>query len=442
MDLRHVAQIAWKRRWIVLWMVVIAVAAAAVFASSRPARYESTATIALTPDPKTGQGLVSSDNLSALLGTYAQTAKSTLILQRAERILGRTSIPAEIDTSTQAGTGILRISATSEDPNQAAEAARAVAQAFQESIEDNQVLVATLVDPPSPSTTPVQPRPPLIMGVAAVLGLFAGLAAALLLEQFRRRIETPADVAELTHAPVIGRLPRVRTLTRGNARLIWDLPNEIGLQESYRGLRTNLQFLTGSGGQVLQITSPEQGQGKSTVVANLGIATAQIGVETIIVDADLRRPRQHEIFGLPNRTGLSTMLALGSTDPELVASGYENLSILPSGPVPPDPTEMLHVRLPGVIAALREQGALVLIDTPPLLPVSDARLVAPQVNGVVLVIAAGSQRPAAMHAALERLQLVNGIILGIVLNKSGQESDSPGGYYYHAPSDRQVETAQ
>src|SRR3954464_2141579 len=431
MEFKQVVLTAWKRRWVVLWVTVICVGVAAAFASTRPPRYESTATIALTPDPKTGQGLVSSDNLSALLGTYVQTAKSTLILRRAEQVLGR-PLPGTIDTATQAGTGILHISAVADTPAAAAEAAGGVAQAFQESIRDNQVLVATLVDPPSPSTTPVQPRPPLIMGVAAVLGLFAGLAAALLLEQFRRRIETPADVAELTHAPVIGRLPRVRTLTRGNARLVWDLPNEIGLQESYRGLRPNLQFLTGSGGEVLQITSPEQGQGKATVVANLGIATAQIGVETIIVDADLRRPRQHEIFGLPNRTGLSTMLALGSTDPELVASGYENLSILPSGPVPPDPTEMLHVRLPGVIAALREQGALVLIDTPPLLPVSDARLVAPQVNGVVLVIAAGSQRPAAMHAALERLQLVNGIILGIVLNKSGQESDSPGGYYYHA----------
>jgi capsular exopolysaccharide synthesis family protein len=233
----------------------------------------------------------------------------------------------------------------------------------------------------------------------------------------------------------------VRTLARGNARPIWQLTGEVGLQESYRGLRTNLEFLTGSGSQVLQVTSPEAGQGKSTVVANLGIATAQIGIETIIVDADLRRPRQHQIFEIDNRSGLSTMLALGSTQPDLVPSGYDNLWLLPSGPVPPDPTEMLHVRLPGVIEALRKQHALVLIDTPPLLPVSDARLVATQVSGVVLVVAAGTQRPAAMQAALERLQLVNAHIMGIVLNKSGQESDSPGGYYYHSPPDRQVEPA-
>ena len=316
MELKHVVLTAWKRRWIVLWVLVLAVGLAALFASTRPARYESTATIALTPDPKTGQGLVSSDNLSALLGTYAQTAKSTLILSRAEQLLGR-MLPAEIDTSTQAGTGILRISAVSRDPNASTEAARAVAQAFQESIKSNQVLVATLVDPPSPSTTPIQPRPPLIIGVAAVLGLFAGLAGALAIEQFRRRIDTPADVAEHTHAPVIGRLPRVRTLSRGDARLIWELDGDVGLQESYRGLRTNLEFITHGERQVLQVTSPEEGQGKSTVVANLGVAFAQIGVETIIVDADLRRPRQHQIFGLDNRSGLSTMLALGRTQPTL-----------------------------------------------------------------------------------------------------------------------------
>jgi capsular exopolysaccharide synthesis family protein len=377
---------------------------------------------------------VSSDNLTAVLGTYAQTAKSTLILRRAEQILGH-PLPGTVDTATQAGTGILRISDTASDPTAAAAAAGAVAQAFQESIRNNQVLVPTLVDPPTPSATPVQPRPPLIIGVAIVLGLFAGLAAALAVEQFRTRIETPADVAEHTHAPVIGRLPRVRALTRGDARLIWELEGEIGLQEAYRGLRTNLEFLTHGRRQVLQITSPEAGQGKSTVVANLALAFAQIGVETIIVDADLRRPRQHLIFELDNRGGLSTMLALGRTDAVLQPTRYENLQVLTSGPAPPDPTEMLHVRLSGIIDALREQPALVLVDTPPLLPVSDARLVAPHVDGVLLVIGAGTQRPHVFDAALERLHLVGTPLTGLVLNKSGQEADAPGGYYYAATPD-------
>jgi receptor protein-tyrosine kinase len=434
MEFKQVVLTAWKRRWVVLWVVVVCVGVAAAFASTRAPRYQSTATIALTPAPKAGLGLVSSDNLTAVLGTYAQTAKSTLILRRAEQILGH-PLPGTVDTATQAGTGILRISDTASDPTAAAAAAGAVAQAFQESIRNNQVLVPTLVDPPTPSATPVQPRPPLIIGVAIVLGLFAGLAAALAVEQFRTRIETPADVAEHTHAPVIGRLPRVRALARGDARLIWELEGEIGLQEAYRGLRTNLEFLTHGRREVLQITSPEAGQGKSTVVANLALAFAQIGVETIIVDADLRRPRQHLIFGLDNRGGLSTMLALGRTDAVLQPTRYENLRVLTSGPAPPDPTEMLHVRLSGIIDALREHQALVLVDTPPLLPVSDARLVAPHVNGVLLVIGAGTQRPHVLDAALERLHLVGTPLAGLVLNKSGQEADVPGGYYYAATPD-------
>jgi capsular exopolysaccharide synthesis family protein len=441
MEFKQVVLTAWKRRWVVLWVLIVCVGVAAAFASTRAPRYQSTATIALTPSAKAGLGLVSSDNLTAVLGTYAQTAKSTLILRRAEQILGR-PLPATIDTATQAGTGILRISAVATDPAAAATAAGAVAQAFEESIRSNQVLVPTLVDPPSPSTTPMQPRPPLIIGVAVVLGLFAGLAAALALEQFRNRIETPADVAEHTHAPVIGRLPRVRALTRGDARLIWQMEGAIGLQEAYRGLRTNLELITHGDRQVLQITSPEAGQGKSTVVANLGVAFAQLGVQTIILDADLRRPRQHAIFGVDNTAGLSTMLALGRTDAMLQPTRYENLQILTSGPVPPDPTEMLHVRLGGVIDALRAQHALVLVDTPPLLPVSDARLVAPHVNGVVMVIGAGTQRPAALDAALERLHLVGTTLTGLILNKSGQEADVPGGYYYATTPDDEVEPAK
>ena len=169
--------------------------------------------------------------------------------------------------------------------------------------------------------------------------------------------------------------------------------------------------------RVIEITSPEAGQGKSTVVANLAVAFSRIGIQTIVLDADLRRPRQHEIFGLDNSTGLSTMLALGRK-PELKPAGY-GLWVITSGPVPPDPTEMLHIRLPSVIKALRRRKALILVDTPPVLPVSDARLVAPLADGVILLATAGTQKPASFQAALDRLALVDSKLLGIILNKAG-----------------------
>jgi polysaccharide biosynthesis transport protein len=433
MDLKDLLAVAWKRRVAVLAVFGLTMMFAALFAFSQAKRYESTATLALTPDIKQGQGLFAADNLSALLGTYAETAKSTITLRRAERALGR-PLHADIDATTEAGTGILRISARSTDPQNAADAASAIATAFSDSIAENQVLDATLVDPPVAASSPVQPRPPLILLVAALIGGFAGVLLAFGLENFRRRIETPADIAEHTPAPVIARLPRQRQLARANAQIIWDQENVVGLQESYRALRTNLEFLLEDRSRVLEVTSPDPAQGKSTLVANLAVAFGQIGVETVIVDADLRRPRQHEIFGLDNTEGLSTIMALGG-EPPLKPSGYPNLWVLTSGPVPPDPTEMLHIRFASVVESLRSMETLVLIDTPPVLPVSDARLIAPHADGVILVVTSGTQKPQGLESTLDKLELVDARLLGLVLNMAGSEPDASGGYYEYEVRD-------
>jgi capsular exopolysaccharide synthesis family protein len=205
-----------------------------------------------------------------------------------------------------------------------------------------------------------------------------------------------------------------------------------GLQEAFRGLRTNLEFLADTSREpVLLVTSPHAGQGKSTVVANLGIGLAQLGIKTVIVDGDLRRPQQDRIFEVSNEVGLSNLMARPRSTPEPVPTVYENLSLLPSGPIPPDSTEMLHIRFDAVLAKLRETGALVLVDSPPVLPVDDARLMAPHVDGVVLVLAAGAEKPAALHRTLEKLSLVGARVLGVVLNFSGEDSEAGGRYSYY-----------
>ena len=436
MDLRDLIALAWKRRWVVLGVFAITVIASMPAILSRPTEYESTAVVALTPDVAQGQGLVASDSLSALLATYAETAKSSINLARAEAALGR-KLGADIDTSTEGGSGILRITARATDARDAAAAASATAKAFQDSIAGNKLMIATLVDPASPDFSPVQPRPPLLFGVAGLLGLFGGILLAIGLEQFRRRIDTAADVAQHTLAPVLGRLGRQRALSRATASIIWDQTGVDDLQESYRALRTNLEFLMDESIRVIEITSPEAGQGKSTVVANLAVAFSRIGIQTIVLDADLRRPRQHEIFGLDNSSGLSTTLALGRK-PELKPAGSD-LWIITSGPVPPDPTEMLHIRLPSVLKALRRRRALILVDTPPVLPVSDARLVAPLADGVILLATAGTQKPASFQAALDRLALVDSKLLGIILNKAGQDDVDVGSYYRYEAT---AETAE
>ncbi len=413
-----------------LLVTTVTLVSAGLFALSLPKKYESTATIALTPDVSEGTGFIASDNLSALLGTYASTAESNINLVRAERLRGR-SLNAEVDATTEEGTGILRITAKGEDPGETQIVARVAAQAFIQSLRSNPLLVAQIVDPAGLPGKPVQPRPPLILGVALLIGLLLGLLAAYAVDQLRRRIDTTADITAQTNVPVIGRLPRQRALARGEAQVVWGSQKLLGIQESLRALRTNIEFVAGDNLRVLQVTSPTVGQGKSTIVANLGIALGQVGIETVIVDGDLRRPRQHRIFGVDNSWGLSTLMVRRHTAAiEPLPTGYAGVSIIPSGPSPPDSTEMLHIAIESVLRDIRELGTFVLLDTPPILPVSDARLVAPHADGVVMVVAAGSQKPAAFQSALEKLSLAGANLIGIVLNQAGGEEEGGGHYYY------------
>lgn len=438
MQLNELLAILKKRRFGVLAVVMLTVAFAAALALVTPPRYESTATLALTPklDPQEGFFGIGSQDLSALLSTYAETAKSRVNRARAQQVLGR-PLPGEIDTSTVGGTGILRITGRAATPQEAADTASATAEAFQQSVKSNPVLVASLINPPEPPTSAVQPRPPLIVAVGILLGGLAGISYALLMERVRRRIETPAEINELTDKPVVGRLPRQRALQRVPASLVWNQDRMTGLQESYRALRTNVQFLA-EGNRVIEVTSPDPAQGKSTVVANLGAALAQIGVDCVIVDADLRRPTQHKVFGVDNSTGLSTLLSSRNPQIDLKPSGFSNLWVIPSGPLPPDPTEILHVRFGPLVERLRELDALILIDTPPVLPVSDARLIAPHCDGVLLVVSAGSAKPVALESALERLSFVQANLLGVVLNQSGDDLEATGGYYYTNPESQRA----
>jgi len=436
MEVRDLLVILWKRRALVLSMLVLVAGLSAVFAFSRPERYESTSTIALTPKLEEGT-FVGPDTLDALLGTYAQTAKSSVTLRRAENILGR-PLPGEVDTSTEAGTGILRIIAEADDPKDAAVTARAVSAAFIGSIRAGNPLEPEVVDPAVPAESPVQPRPPLIIGVGIFLGLLAGALLAFAVEQFRRRIETSEDVAEFTPAPVVGRLPRDRALAKHGPTLVWDSARLASLHEAFRALRTNIEVLTKDTGTIIQITSPLAEQGKSTTVANLGVALAQVGIETLIVDADLRRPTQHMIFGLDNSRGLSTMMALPGSATTPLSTHYPGLSVLPSGPIPPNSTEMLHIRFRTVVEELRGGAGIVLVDSPPVLPVSDARLIATHADGVLLVVAAGTQKPVAFRSAIERIEFAGGRILGVVLNQADGDSDDEGYDYYRAypPADQ------
>jgi capsular exopolysaccharide synthesis family protein len=211
---------------------------------------------------------------------------------------------------------------------------------------------------------------------------------------------------------------------------VWSSAKLEVVQEAFRALRTNVELLIGEQPSAIQVTSASAGNGKSTVVANMAIALGQIGIATTIIDADLRHPRQHEIFGLGNDVGLSTALMLPDNEISPQATSYENVSVLTSGPIPPNAPEMLHVRFHAVLRALRQPRGVMLIDSPPVLPVSDARLIAHNTDAVLFVVAANRTQTSDVASAIEKLRFINANIIGLVLNFAERDRESDGSYGY------------
>jgi capsular exopolysaccharide synthesis family protein len=191
------------------------------------------------------------------------------------------------------------------------------------------------------------------------------------------------------------------------------------ISEAYRTLRTNLDFAgLDQALETLVVTSAGVGEGKSTTLANLAVVSAQTGRKVILVDADLRRPTLHQAFGLDNETGLTTVMmdekALAS--PPLQDTEIEGLSVLTSGPLPPNPADLMGSRrMEEVIAALSEHADQTLFDTPPVVAVTDAAVLATKVDGVLLVIGAGKTRREYARTAVQRLEQINARLVGVVL---------------------------
>jgi capsular exopolysaccharide synthesis family protein len=200
--------------------------------------------------------------------------------------------------------------------------------------------------------------------------------------------------------------------------------------EAYRTLRTNLIFSSLDDPlHTLVVTSPVSEEGKSTALANLAVTMAQGGKRTIIVDCDLRRPSQHTIWGTAQEPGLTTMVLENLDAPPLADVGVENLQLLPSGPLPPNPADLLgSTRMEAIVDRLAGEADLVLFDTPPVLAVTDAALLSAKLDGVLMVIRAGSTRREDAERAKELLERLNVRIVGAVLTNAAVDSRA-GGYY-------------
>lgn len=201
--------------------------------------------------------------------------------------------------------------------------------------------------------------------------------------------------------------------------------------EAYRALRTNLMFSSVDKPiSTLLVTSPAESEGKSTVLANLAVTFAQGGHKTILVDADLRKPSQHDIWGLSNERGLTTMMLENAalSNPPLFSVGVDNLQVLPAGPLPPVPADMLgSQRMNEIIGLLKARASYVFFDSPPVLAVTDAALLGSKLDGALLVVRAGHTRREHAARAKEALEQVHVRIIGAVLSNAPRQNT--GNYY-------------
>lgn len=273
--------------------------------------------------------------------------------------------------------------------------------------------------------------------LAGVIAMLVALGIAFLIEYLNDSIRTPEDVSR---ALGLGTLGMIGQFEAGQEKpVLASRPHSVAA-EAFRVLATNVR-LTGTGSRVrtMVVTSPAPDDGKSAVAANLAIAMAGAGLRVVVVDADLRSPRQHVFFGVKREQGLTDSLWQGSTGCHLKPAGVEGVRILTSGKLPLDPVGLINSpRMKGLLEELAQEADLVIVDTPPVLAVADTTILAAGVDGVLLVVRAGHTGRQPARRALEALRQVNTPLLGVVLNGV---PDQGGRYYrYYDASEEAADT--
>jgi polysaccharide biosynthesis transport protein len=344
-----------------------------------------------------------------------------------------------------------------------------------------------VVDPSTPSSDPYKPRPPLIIGLGAITSMFFTVGIIFLREKLDRSVNEPGQLKTVMRARELGVIPSVdihtaalkpqHTLFRlgkGRQGPLEGVPDEAFaifsgensrtelvawnerasiVTESFRSTLASLMRENGQGQrpQVILVSSPNPGEGKTTIVSNLGIALSETGWRVLMIDADFRRPRLHQIFQVPSDWGVSSLLEEEMPVSSYVASqlavptAMPRLYVLPSGPPMKSVQRAVYSRrLPEIIQAMRGHFDVVLIDAPPLLPFADGRVMARYTDGVVLVIRAGMTEQAEAFLAYERLQEDGTTFLGTILNdwKPTKSNSSYYNNYYYRDRDAGRESGQ
>lgn len=479
-----------RRKWWVIAVAFLGLAASLGLSLTEPKQYSATAQLLVQAS---GQSITLGSSAQQVTTTDVQTelqlATSAPVLHAVQRKLGSTP---PITANEVAQTNVIGLTAVSSSPARAALVANTYAEAFVAqtrntaisslSAAQSQLLseistlgkqikslqgkpsktaqVAALINqqavlkeevaqlqingaaatsavefvtPAQPPTAPSSPRPARDALLGLAIGLLLGLGAAFLRDNLDDALTSKESAERIGGAPVLAMVPMVNSWKkRGRPLIASSSEPTSAAAEAYRSLRTSLQFARQAHEiRTLLVTSPAAAEGKTSTLANLGAVFAQAGERVVLVSCDLRRPRLGQFFQVDEQSGLTTVLLGRQTLEQAVqrVRGYDYLWLLAAGPVPPNPAELLNSsRAKEVFAALAESFDLVLVDSPPVLPVTDAMVLSQYADGTLVVVAAGQTRKAELQRAIERFTQAKSSLVGLVLNEVTRQSIDGRGY--------------
>ncbi|SNR41458.1 polysaccharide biosynthesis tyrosine autokinase [Blastococcus mobilis] len=444
-----------RRRW--TWVtaaVLFAVVVAGIGSAAATRSYSATASVffSLQFGNSANELAQGSNYTQQAVTSYALLARTPTVLQPVIDAQGSdTSVRAlagQVSTSVVPDTVVVDVTVSDPSPARAVELADAVAEQLGTTVEElapatqdgKPTVEATTVAPAVEPRSPDSPRTALNLAAALVAGLFVGVLAALARDATDTRVRSPEDVSTVTPLPVLASLDAGPAVDGRRSLVVSAAPYSIEA-EGYRALRTAVQFVVEPGRTLsLQITSARPGEGKSTVAANLAIALAEAGLTVALVDADLRRPSVADTFGLEHGAGLTSVL-IGQADVEDVLQpwGPSGLRLLTTGPLPPNPSELLAApAMTDLVATLERTHDVVIFDTAPLLAVTDAVVLSRAVSGTLLVGDSTKLRRKELRAGLSLLERAGARVVGMVLSHVRQRADV---YGYASSMEADQETA-
>jgi len=440
-----------RKGWIlILALALVGVAAAAGYSIVKTPEYQATSKVFVsTQGGDTVQDLQSGNTFTQQrVQTYSDLVSTPVVLLPVAAAL-RLNLTAEqlakmVTASSPLNTTLIEITVTSTSAKQAADIANATGQSLTTVVEDLETPTQKSSDVADATTSPVKltrvqeavvpqrpssPNVPLNIALGLLVGLALGVGVAVLRETLDTRIRNEHDVELISDVPIVG---GIAFDPKAAARpLIVQADPRSPRSESFRTLRTNLQFLNTEGtSRSFVVTSSVPSEGKSTTAANLAIALADAGARVLVVDADLRRPKLAEYMGLEGAVGLTDVLISRAELVDVIQPwGTGSLYVLPAGKVPPNPSELLGSQtMINLIALFEKEFDFVLFDAPPLLPVTDAAVLGKNVGGALVVVSAGHTHKNQLKGAVTALQNVNARVAGFIVTMLPTKGPDAYGY--------------